>query len=60
MKKNRVIKNGTSIAVKNKEGVIELYPVETVIAVALQHILGIDKMYNPMNMFADSENKDLF
>ncbi|WP_161782687.1 hypothetical protein [Clostridium drakei] len=43
MKKNRVIKNGTSIAVKNKEGVIELYPVETVIAVALQHILGIDK-----------------
>lgn len=44
MKKTRSIKNGTSIGIKNKNGVIELYPVETVIALAMQKILGIDKI----------------
>lgn len=44
MKKTEVKKNNKMIPIKSKAGVIELYPVETVIAVALQKILCIDKI----------------
>ncbi|MBZ9688454.1 hypothetical protein G9F72_019170 [Clostridium estertheticum] len=41
MKNKEVMKNCTSVAIKNKVGVIELYPVVVVKAIALQKILGI-------------------
>lgn len=43
MEKTEVKKNNKMIPIKSKAGVIELYPVETVIAVALQNILGTYK-----------------
>jgi hypothetical protein len=43
MYKTELVNNGTSVAIKYKTGVIELYPVETAMAVAMQKYLGIDK-----------------
>jgi hypothetical protein len=43
MKNNEINKNSTSVAIKNKYGIIELYPVQVVKAIALQHMLGISK-----------------
>lgn len=55
MEKMKVIKKGTSIAIINEEGVVEVYSVHTVIALAMQRILGIDKINTSENTFTKAD-----